>query len=83
LGEHKLCGSNHHFKIEVLEGVLKIFWHRISLCNPGWPQTHDPPTSASGVLGLQMSTTILGYILIFKIPQFKNIYVNQTKCGDF
>jgi hypothetical protein len=25
LGEHKLCGSNHHFKIEVLEGVLKIF----------------------------------------------------------
>jgi hypothetical protein len=34
-----------------------VFRDRVSLWSPGWPQTHKLPTSASGVLGLQMCTT--------------------------
>jgi hypothetical protein len=29
-----------------------VFWDRISLCSPGWPQTGDPPASAPWVLRL-------------------------------
>jgi hypothetical protein len=36
---------------------LFCHWDQVSLCSPGWPQTCDPPTSASWVLGLQASTT--------------------------
>lgn len=45
----------------VLWGFVR-FWDRVSLCNSGWPGTYvdsagprlrDPPTSASGVLGLK------------------------------
>lgn len=35
----------------------------ISPRSPGWPQTHDPPTSAALVLGLQMCTAIPGFII--------------------
>jgi hypothetical protein len=29
-----------------------VFWDRVSLCNPGWSQTHRPPASASQMLGV-------------------------------
>jgi hypothetical protein len=32
--------------------MLFCFWDRISLCNPGCPQTHNPSSSAFWVLGL-------------------------------
>jgi hypothetical protein len=34
-----------------------------SLGRLSWPQTHDPPTSAALVLGLQMCTAIPGFII--------------------
>lgn len=37
----------------------------VLLCSPGWPRTHDPPASASRVLGIQMysSYTIISVLL--------------------
>jgi hypothetical protein len=34
----------------------------ISLCSPVWPQTFDPPASASQVLELQMCITMPGFL---------------------
>lgn len=31
------------------------------LCSSGWPLTHSPPVSASGVLGLQLCATVLSF----------------------
>jgi hypothetical protein len=41
-------------------GVGVGFWDRILLCDPVWPQTHNPPASASLVLGLQKWITLPG-----------------------
>ena len=47
--------------------LLIHFQDEVSLCSPGWPGTHkDLPPSASGVLGLKVSTTFHGLICIFK-----------------
>jgi hypothetical protein len=35
------------------------------MCIPGWPQTSDPPASASWMLGLQAHATMLGLCLCF------------------
>jgi hypothetical protein len=32
-----------------------LFWNRVMLCTPGWPQTHDPPASVSWGLGLYLA----------------------------
>jgi hypothetical protein len=40
--------------------LFLFFWDRVSLCDPAWPQTHNPPVSASSVLGLQMCVTMPG-----------------------
>jgi hypothetical protein len=32
-------------------GVLLLLLDRVSLCSLAWPQTHNPPTSASQMLG--------------------------------
>jgi hypothetical protein len=37
-----------------------LFRDRVWLCRPGWPQTHNPPTSASRVLGLQACPILPG-----------------------
>jgi hypothetical protein len=34
-----------------------LFIEIVSLCNLGWTQTHNPPASASPVLGLQVCAT--------------------------
>jgi hypothetical protein len=36
----------------------------ITLFSLDWPQTRDPPASASGVLGLHVCATILNYIYL-------------------
>jgi hypothetical protein len=41
-----------------------IVLDRILLCSPAWPWTHDPPTSASHVLWLQLCTIMPGYFLV-------------------
>jgi hypothetical protein len=41
------------------------------LFNSGWPETHNPPTSASHVLGLQAFATTLGSFAIKKILVFR------------
>jgi len=33
--------------------------HRISLYNPGWPPTQDPPASASQVLGFRQTLPLV------------------------
>jgi hypothetical protein len=41
-----------------------LFWDS-SLCDPGWPQTHDPPAWASWMLGLHECTSMpdmVGYL---------------------
>jgi hypothetical protein len=43
-------------------------WDRVSLCDPVWPQTSDPPASGSRVLGLQACTTT---------PSSKNLRVDN------
>jgi hypothetical protein len=43
-----------------LLNCAKFFWNSVSLWSSRWPQTHDPPASASQVLGLQVCTTRSG-----------------------
>lgn len=33
--------------------IILLFWDRVSICNPCWPPTLDPPVSVSQVLGSQ------------------------------
>jgi hypothetical protein len=47
------------FKKETESFVCLFVWDRVLLCSPGRPQTHDPPASASWVLGLQVFNTTL------------------------
>jgi hypothetical protein len=44
-----------------------VFWDRVSLFCLGWPWTHNLPTSASPVLGLQMCPTMSGWVFSFLI----------------
>jgi hypothetical protein len=44
-----------------------FFWDRVSLYNPGYPQTCNPPALASGVLRFQACTTVPGCLLGFFI----------------
>jgi hypothetical protein len=44
-------GKQHTITNNGLLFVL-FFWDRVSPCSIGWPQIHDPPTSASWDLGL-------------------------------
>jgi hypothetical protein len=50
-----------------------FFWDHISLCTPGWPRTHNPPASAFWVLGLQVWTTMLGFMCYFTFFFFKSV----------
>jgi hypothetical protein len=53
-----------------------IFWDRVSLCHPGWPQTLHPPVSTSQVLGLQACATTHGWD--FFLNNFVDvIYIHQ------
>jgi hypothetical protein len=52
-----------------LSGDL-VFWgffemESYLLHSPGWPQTHDPPTSASQMLGLYTCTTMPSFHIKF------------------
>jgi hypothetical protein len=51
---HKLAAA---FSPPPLSSDFFFFWDRVSLCSPRWPQTHNPPASASCMLGLQACTT--------------------------
>lgn len=42
---------------------------RVLLCSPGWPRTHDPPASASQVLGILMYSS---YTIIFVLLSWLN-----------
>jgi hypothetical protein len=43
-----------------------LFWHRVSLCSPGWPKTLCTPTSASWGLGLKAFATMLAWFFCFR-----------------
>jgi hypothetical protein len=47
-----------------------FFLKQISLCSPGCPQTHNPPASASWVLGLQACTIIPSFQSSFFLSFF-------------
>jgi hypothetical protein len=50
--------------------IIIIFWDRISLCSPDWPQAEEPPALASQVLGLQICVTTPSPL----------IYLNSNYC---
>jgi hypothetical protein len=45
------------------------FLDGVSLCNPGWPGTYNPPASTSWVLGLQVNATMPCLHLLLKSSQ--------------
>jgi hypothetical protein len=55
--------------------------NRVSLWSLGWPQTPDPPASASRMLGLQVCTAMSGDICCVKDTKeskFKMCYSLET-----
>jgi hypothetical protein len=42
--------------------VCFVFWDRVLLCIPSWPQTLHAPNSACQMLGSQLCTTVPGYL---------------------
>jgi hypothetical protein len=50
-----LCMPGRYSNIKLYPLSSHIMWciGRVSLCSPGWSQTHDPPAYVSQVLGLQ------------------------------
>jgi hypothetical protein len=53
--------------------VCYFVWYRVSLCNPHWSGTWDPPASASHLLGLQKCIITLSYKHTFNASE---IYSN-------
>jgi hypothetical protein len=47
-------------------------WDKVSLCHPGCPWTHDPPASASQMLGLQYEPSCLTHHRIWKNVTIRN-----------
>jgi hypothetical protein len=63
-----------------------VLWDRILLYSPNWPQTHDPPTSVSQVLGLQTYAQPAGFLyflndlvntLLFLLRFLLQLYIFQ------
>jgi hypothetical protein len=51
-------------KLIKMAGIIDIiFWARVSLCSPGWPQIFNPFTSDSWMLGLPLSLWHLSSIM--------------------
>jgi hypothetical protein len=42
-----------------------LIWDKLSLCSPGWPQTHDSVASPFWVLGLQAWAITPGLLAFF------------------
>jgi hypothetical protein len=61
-----------HFALVLFDSV---FFETEGLYTPGWPQTHDLPSSATQVLGLQMCTTTLGYVFFSTGARIQGLYL--------
>jgi hypothetical protein len=48
------CYSSNSLNIDNEWKIVLVFWNRVSLCNPGWLETHHPPAR---LLGLQIWIT--------------------------
>jgi hypothetical protein len=57
---------------------------RVSLCSPGWLRTHDPPASASRVLGLDMyqHTRLIFDIFPSKVKSKQHRKYNKPKFNE-
>lgn len=67
---HQSCLVHQNPSSFLLQGIL--FWDRVLLCVPGWPEIHnvnqlfshrDPPASAPGAVGSKSCTTTPGLLL--------------------
>jgi hypothetical protein len=83
--------DDHNYKVTHTDRHLNIslffplgFWDTVLLCDPGWPQTCDPPASASWVMELQSCTTMFWPISLWtRIPMcVLLVYLNVYACKN-
>jgi hypothetical protein len=79
--------SNPHFrkaKGSTLLWFFHLFWFGlfeiVSLWNPGWPGTCDPPASASWVSGLQVCVTMPSSDSFHTVANYLSIFSNNSSC---
>lgn len=55
-----------HIFSPLILSCFVVFWDRVSLCGPGWPETQrDLPASTSQIQGLKSCTTMTSFLTSF------------------